>query len=151
MFAFEQWFEKAASQGPEREIPSSVAIAVDQDDMNHLHEIRGHPIRKPHLPSRLQTHLFGHRHVGGLLHQTPHLTSISLLQLIEPELLSLDAPIASLLPELSDPSVFTGFNSATAPEFTKPEKGVTVRMMMSHQSGVRYRAPLHHEAADCPG
>lgn len=69
---------------------------------------------------------------------TKLLTSISLLQLMERGLLSLDTPIASLLPELSDPSVFTGFNSASTPEFTKAEKEITVRMMMSHQSGVGY-------------
>lgn len=69
---------------------------------------------------------------------TKLLTAISLLQLMERGLLSLDTPITSLLPELSDPSVFTGFNSANAPKFTKAEKEVTVRMMMSHQSGVGY-------------
>lgn len=69
---------------------------------------------------------------------TKLLTSISLLQLVERGLLSLDVPVASLLPELSNPSVFTGFNSAGAPEFTKPEMEITVRMMMSHQSGEGY-------------
>lgn len=69
---------------------------------------------------------------------TKLLTSISLLQLMERGLLSVDAPITSLLPELSEPSVFTGFNSANAPDFAKTEKEVTVRMMMSHQSGVGY-------------
>ena len=34
MSAFEEWFEKAASPGPEREIPSSVVIAVDRDGMS---------------------------------------------------------------------------------------------------------------------
>lgn len=31
--AFEEWFEKAAVPGPEREIPSSVVIALDRDGM----------------------------------------------------------------------------------------------------------------------
>lgn len=100
--AFEEWFEKAAVPGPEREIPSSVVIALDRDGMlpcpkipflkspvvisvesqnqkiqrlmktrNHLHQGRGHPIREPLLPPRLQAHLRRHRHVGGLLHQAP--------------------------------------------------------------------------------
>jgi hypothetical protein len=34
MSAFEEWFEEAASPGPEREIPSSVVIVVDQDGMS---------------------------------------------------------------------------------------------------------------------
>ncbi|KFZ04156.1 hypothetical protein V502_10364, partial [Pseudogymnoascus sp. VKM F-4520 (FW-2644)] len=117
MSAFEEWFEKAASPGPEREIPSSVVIAVDRDGIIYTKSV-GTQSEDPTSP----------------LASKP----ISSDTLMERGLLSLDTPIASLLPELSDPSIFTGFNSASTPEFTKAEKEVTVRMMMSHQSGVGY-------------
>ncbi|KFY84259.1 hypothetical protein V500_09455 [Pseudogymnoascus sp. VKM F-4518 (FW-2643)] len=135
MSAFEEWFEKAASPGPEREIPSSVVIAVDRDGIIYTKSV-GTQSEDPTSP--LVSKPISSDTVMWVASCTKLLTSISLLQLMERGLLSLDTPIASLLPELSDPSVFTGFNSASTPEFTKAEKEITVRMMMSHQSGVGY-------------
>ncbi|OBT67444.1 hypothetical protein VE03_03022 [Pseudogymnoascus sp. 23342-1-I1] len=135
MPAFEEWFEKAAVPGPEREIPSSVVIALDRDGIIYNKSV-GTQSENPTSP--LASKPISSDTVMWVASCTKLLTAISLLQLVERGLLSLDAPIASLLPELSDPSVFTGFNSAGAPEFTKPEKETTVRMMMSHQSGVGY-------------
>ncbi|KFY19153.1 hypothetical protein V491_04572, partial [Pseudogymnoascus sp. VKM F-3775] len=133
--AFEEWFEKAAVPGPEREIPSSVVIALDRDGIIYTKAV-GTQSENPSSP--LASKPISVDTVMWVASCTKLLSSISLLQLLERGLFSLDAPIASLLPELSDPSIFTGFNSAGAPEFTKPEKEVTVRMMMSHQSGVGY-------------
>ncbi|KFY64220.1 hypothetical protein V496_03395 [Pseudogymnoascus sp. VKM F-4515 (FW-2607)] len=133
--AFEEWFENAASPGPEREIPSSVVIAVDRDGIIYTKSV-GTQSENPTSP--LASKPISSDTVMWVASCTKLLTSISLLQLVERGLLSLDVPVASLLPELSNPSVFTGFNSAGAPEFTKPEMEITVRMMMSHQSGEGY-------------
>ncbi|OBT39163.1 hypothetical protein VE00_10215 [Pseudogymnoascus sp. WSF 3629] len=97
MSAFEQWLDQAATRGPDRVIPSSVAIAVTKD-ANDIH----------------------------------------LLQLLENGLVDLDADVSSVLPELADPEVFLKFNDAGEPTYEKAIKKITIRMLLTHQSGVGY-------------
>lgn len=70
------------------------------------------------------------------------MTSICILQLIEKGLLDLDANADTVLPELADLEVFTGFNDDGEPTYEKAVKKITIRMMLTHQSGVG--SPIFH-------
>jgi CubicO group peptidase (beta-lactamase class C family) len=69
---------------------------------------------------------------------TKLMTSISILQLLENGLVDLDADVSSVLPELADPEVFLKFNDAGEPTYEKAIKKITIRMLLTHQSGVGY-------------
>lgn len=81
---------------------------------------------------------------------TKLMTSICILQLFEKGLLDLDANADTVLPELADPEVFTGFNDDGEPTYEKAAKKITIRMLLTHQSGAGYDLfhPYIHQIRD---
>ena len=72
------------------------------------------------------------------------LTSVAALTLVEDGRLRLDEPIATWLPALASPQVFTG-GTAEAPQLTKAVRPITVRHLLTHTSGFAYglsRSPV---------
>jgi methyl acetate hydrolase len=69
---------------------------------------------------------------------TKAIASVAAMQLVEQGLLSLDADIGTLLPELANPQVLEGFDAAGKP-VTRPAAGpITLRQLLTHTSGCGY-------------
>ena len=74
---------------------------------------------------------------------TKLMTSIAVLQCVEKGLLDLDEDISAILPEWKDPNILRGFDEATGkPILEKAKEKVTLRKMLSHQSGMGF--PMIH-------
>jgi methyl acetate hydrolase len=69
---------------------------------------------------------------------TKAITAAGAMQLIEQGKLSLDAPIAKVLPDLASPQVLEGFDGNGEPKL-RPAKGtITLRHLMTHTAGFCY-------------
>ncbi|RAK65014.1 serine hydrolase domain-containing protein [Phenylobacterium kunshanense] len=69
---------------------------------------------------------------------TKALVSAAALELVAQGRLDLDAPIGELLPHFADLQVLEGFDAAGAPRLRPPRTAVTLRMLLSHTSGLAY-------------
>lgn len=69
---------------------------------------------------------------------TKALVSVAAMQLVEQGRLSLDAPIGAILPDLADPQVLTGFDSAGKPVLRPAVRPITLRHLLTHTSGLGY-------------
>ena len=69
---------------------------------------------------------------------TKAITSVAAMQLVERGVLALDAPIGNILPELSEPSILTGFDAQGAPQTQPAETAITLRYLLTHTSGLGY-------------
>jgi CubicO group peptidase (beta-lactamase class C family) len=69
---------------------------------------------------------------------TKAITSVAALQQVEHGKLSLDEPIANVLPELKDPQVLEGFDSEGKPQLRPAKRAVTLRMLLTHTAGFTY-------------
>jgi CubicO group peptidase (beta-lactamase class C family) len=66
------------------------------------------------------------------------MTSICCAQLVERGLVTLDEPIYKHIPELKDLPVLTGFNEDGSPIETPHKNAITLRLLLSHSSGLSY-------------
>ena len=89
---------------------------------------------------------FGKRRAGGdvdmstdtvfwIASMTKAVTSVAAMQLVEQGTLSLDEPIGRVLPQLSDPLVFDGWDTNGAPTFRPARRPITLRHLLSHTAG----------------
>lgn len=69
---------------------------------------------------------------------TKLITSIAAMQCVERGLLSLDAGVYEILPELKDRDIVTGFKKDGAPILVPHKKTITLRHLLNHSSGVAY-------------
>lgn len=69
---------------------------------------------------------------------TKALVSLAAMQLVEAGRISLDAPVADVLPELADPQVLTGFDAAGKPQLRPAKRPLTLRHLLTHTSGFGY-------------
>lgn len=76
--------------------------------------------------------------VGWVASMTKALTAVAALQLVEQGKLTLDAPIADILPELAAPMVLEGFDNAGAPILRPASQPLTLRRLLTHTSGYGY-------------
>ncbi len=70
--------------------------------------------------------------------QTKAITTTAAMMLVDQGKLGLDDPIATYIPEFGDPSVQSGASTETV-------RPITIRDLMSHTSGIPYRAPKGSE------
>jgi len=71
---------------------------------------------------------------------TKLLTTIACLQLVERGLTTLDADVASILPELAALPILTGFDASERPITTPRTRPITLRHLLTHSSGLSYDA-----------
>lgn len=69
---------------------------------------------------------------------TKAIVSAAALELVAQDRLELDAPIGGLVPHFAGLQVLEGFDEAGAPRLRAPRKPVTLRMLLSHTSGLAY-------------
>jgi methyl acetate hydrolase len=69
---------------------------------------------------------------------TKAITSTAAVQLVEQGKLSLDGPIAEVLPELAAPQVLEGFDAAGAPKLRPARRAITLRHLITHTAGFVY-------------
>ncbi len=92
---------------------------------------------------------FGSREVGGavpmtadtvfwIASMTKAITAAGAMQLVEQGKLALDAPIATVLPELADRKVLEGFDESGAPRLRPPRTPITLRHLLTHTAGFAY-------------
>ena len=65
-------------------------------------------------------------------------TATAAMQLVEKGKLSLDAPAASVCPEIDELQVIDGFGSDGKPKLRKPKSRMTLRQMLTHTCGSSY-------------
>src|SRR5258705_2418965 len=69
---------------------------------------------------------------------TKAITSTAAMQLVERGKLSLDRPIAELLPELVSPQVLEGFDASGEPRLRPAARPITLRHLITHTAGFTY-------------
>lgn len=69
---------------------------------------------------------------------TKAVTGTAAMQLVEQGKLSLDDPIAPVLPQLADVQVLDGFAPDGTPQLRPPKRPVTLRHLLTHTSGFSY-------------
>jgi CubicO group peptidase (beta-lactamase class C family) len=76
--------------------------------------------------------------VMRLFSMTKAITAVAAMQLVERGALSLDGPIADVLPQLAKPQVLEGFDASDKP-ILRPAKGhITLRQLLTHTAGFGY-------------
>ena len=69
---------------------------------------------------------------------TKAITAAAAMQLVERDRLSLDAPVASVLPQLANVQVLEGFAADGTPNLRPARGAITLRHLLTHSSGFVY-------------
>ncbi|HYC55008.1 MAG TPA: serine hydrolase domain-containing protein [Candidatus Binatia bacterium] len=134
--SIDQILRSAAAQGA---VPGCVAIVVSRDGVLHASAAG-----TPH----------GTDTMFRIASMTKAITSVAALQLVEQGRLSLDAEVASILPEFGQLPVLAGFDG-DRPKLRPPARQATIRQLLTHTAGCSYwfgNADLlrYHEVTDTP-
>lgn len=111
-------------------LPGVVAVITDRDGPRYSRAF-GHANALTRTPMRVDT-------VCQLASMTKALTSLAALQLVDAGKLSLDAPLAGILPDLAALPVLDGFAADGSARLRPPRRAVTLRHLLTHTSGLGY-------------
>lgn len=122
----DQVLQRAVDDG---DIPGVVAAAADRDGICYEGAFGRKNLSKPDpmIYDRLLS-------ISSL---TKAVTCTAAMQLVEGDLIRLDQPVASIIPEFGDIQVLEGFDRDT-PRLRPPRTQVTVGQLMTHTSGFMY-------------
>ncbi|TAQ87680.1 hypothetical protein B7494_g3972 [Chlorociboria aeruginascens] len=122
--------------GPERLIPGCVVMVANRDGIVYSNSFGaqsvdpGSPLFE--TPLSLDTTMW-------IASCTKLLTAIAVLQCVEKGLLDLDDDISTVLSEWKEPQILIGFHATTGePILEKAKERITLRMLLTHQSGMGY-------------
>ncbi|ORY16081.1 beta-lactamase/transpeptidase-like protein [Clohesyomyces aquaticus] len=135
MSDFEQIIEKACE---DQEIPGCVLLASNHDESFKYAKTFGKRSVRPdgdQSPIQFNT-------VMWIASCTKLMTSICAMQLVERGLLTLDAPIYGVIPELKDQKVLEGFDDDGKPIEVERKNPITLKLLLTHSSGLTYEG-LH--------
>src|SRR5579864_5580025 len=113
-----------------KEIPGVVAIAATGKDIIYQGAFGKRDLAKDD-PMTLDS-------VFWIASMTKAVTTAGAMQLVEQDKLSLDEPIAKLLPDLASPQVLEGFDATGAPKLRPAKGAITLRQLMTHTAGFCY-------------
>ncbi|KAF9694899.1 hypothetical protein EKO04_006903 [Ascochyta lentis] len=129
-------FETAIQQAIEaEEIPGCVLLATNRDGSFEYTKAFGSTSMKPQNARPLQLNT-----VMWVASCTKLMTSICALQLVERGQLTLDAPVYTHIPELKDFKILKTFDNEGKPTEVQHTKPITLRMLLTHTSGLSYDA-----------
>ncbi len=112
------------------DVPGVVAMAATDSGIVYQGAFGRRTLDKPE-PMGFDTTL-------RMFSMTKAITGAAAMQLVEQGRLSLDAPIAGLLPELAAPKVLEGFDAAGQPRLRPAKGAITLRQLLTHTAGFGY-------------
>ncbi len=112
------------------EIPGVVAVAASGNEVLYQGAFGKRDLSKPDAMTVDS--------VFWIASMTKAVTCAGAMQLVEQGKLSLEAPIASVLPDLASPQVLEGFDANGAPKLRPTTKPITLRHLMTHTAGFCY-------------
>jgi methyl acetate hydrolase len=120
-------FETAFTQA---NLPGAVGLIVDREGTRYA---RGLGVADIETGAAM-----GPETLCQIASMTKALVSVAAMQLVEAGRLSLDAPIGTVLPELADAQVLTGFDEGGQPQTRAAKHPPTLRHLLTHTAGFGY-------------
>lgn len=118
-----------------KDIPGCVLIASNRDGSFKYAKSFGRTSMKEENAKPLQLDT-----VMWVASCTKLMTSLCAMQLVERGLVNLDEPVYKHIPELKDFNVLKGFDEDGKPIERKHTKPITLRLLLTHSSGLTYEA-----------
>lgn len=119
-----------AKAAERQELPGVVALAATADTLLYA-GAQGRRSLAHEAPMTLDT-------VFWLASMTKAVTATAAMQLIEQGQLTLETPVASILPILGEVPVLTGFDAAGQPRLRSPKRPITIHHLLTHTAGFSY-------------
>src|SRR5712691_6776518 len=113
-----------------REIPGVVAMAATSNEVTYQGAFGKRDLSKDDAMTADS--------VFWIASMTKAITAAGAMQLVEQGKLSLEAPIAKVLPDLAAPQVLEGFDSQGEPKLRPARNPITLRHLMTHTAGFAY-------------
>ena len=111
-------------------LPCGLLLVARNGEIAHL-SVQGHADLERRRPAAEDT-------IFRIYSMTKPVTSVALLMLMEAGRLQLDDPVAKFIPEFASLRVFKAGSLETGFLTSPPERPVTVRDLLTHQSGLTY-------------
>ncbi|KAL4970923.1 serine hydrolase domain-containing protein [Aspergillus stella-maris] len=126
-------FDAATAPGPGQITPGAVVMAAEASGRIIHSEARGFTSTEPHnaRPMTVDTPLW-------IASCTKLLTTIAALQQVEQGRVDLDAEVGGVLPEVQALPILTGWDEHSQPQLKNPSKRITLRHLLTQQSGMTY-------------
>ncbi|CRG83773.1 hypothetical protein PISL3812_01129 [Talaromyces islandicus] len=136
MGTFEQYMEQATAGGADRQLPGCVAIAATKNGIAYS---RSFGMQSVDPASPLSDKPMTPDTTMWIASCTKLVTAIAAMQCVEKGLLNLDDDVSSILTEFKNPDILVGFEDDTGQPIYKKTTGfITLRMLLTHQSGLGY-------------
>ncbi|OAL50922.1 beta-lactamase/transpeptidase-like protein [Pyrenochaeta sp. DS3sAY3a] len=116
-----------------QEIPGCVLVASNRDGSFNYAKAFGSTSMNPEIAKPLAPN-----NLMWVASCTKLMTSICAMQIVERGLTTLDAPVYTHIPELESFNVLHGFADDGSPIEKKHTKPITLRLLLSHSSGLAY-------------
>jgi CubicO group peptidase (beta-lactamase class C family) len=130
------------------QVPGVVAVAATDNDVIYQAAFGKRDLGKPEAMTADS--------VFWIASMTKAITGTAAMQLVEQGKLSLDAPIATVLPDLANPQVFEGFDASGKARLRPARTAITLKHLLTHTAGYCYNIwnaemGRHMEQAGIPG